>query len=467
MQIGKKDIAWNLVGTLMRVASGVILLPIVLRLLSKEDVGLWNIFLQIGALALLLDFGFQNAFGRNVTYIFSGVKELKAEGYTSVDTHDKSISYTLLKSVIHAMRRFYAIIALVFLLIFLISSPFYLTHVLKDYHGGTPIKVIWISWLLYGILVAYQLYTYYYSNLLIGRGMVKKQQQLYVIGQSFRIGSSIILLFMNYGIVSLVVGQLVSDIFIRVLSYKAFYDKDLREKLKMANTTPIKDIMSIMTPNATKIGITTLGWFLTSKIIIIVAPLLSISLATVGSYGTTMTMISLIMSLSTLWSATFYPKLTLYKVNNQIEDLKRVYAKGMITLIFVFFVCGAGLIIFGPILLELINSNTRLLPTEMIAVILLFSALESHYGQASAYILAGNKVPYMKSALFTGLFSQILLLTLLKFTSLGTWAMILAPGLAAGVYQSWKWPLEVIRDLNLRCKDILKITKDTIYSLKF
>ena len=343
MQIGKKDIAWNFAGTMMRVASGVILLPLVLRMLSKEDVGLWNIYLQIGGLALLLDFGFQSAFSRNITYIFSGVKVLQAEGYSSVDDNDKSISYPLLKSVIQAMRRFYGIIAVVFLFIFFAASPFYLTRVLRDYHGGTDLKVIWFSWFIYGVLVAYQLYTYYYSSLLIGRGMVKKQQQIYVVGQSFRIGASIVLLMMGYGIVSMVVGQLVSDIFTRVLSYNAFYDKDIKLKLKSAIASPVKEIIKIMSPNATRIGITTLGWFLTSKIIIIVAPLLSISLSTVGSYGITMTMVSLIMSLSTLWSSTFYPKLTLYRVNNLHEDLKRVYIKGQLAMITVYIICGTGL----------------------------------------------------------------------------------------------------------------------------
>jgi len=462
MQIGKKDIAWNFAGTMMRVASGVILLPLVLRMLSKEDVGLWNIYLQIGGLALLLDFGFQSAFGRNITYIFSGVKVLQAEGYAAVDDNDKSISYPLLKSVIQAMRRFYGIIAVVFLFIFFAVSPFYLTRVLRDYHGGTDQKVIWISWFIYGILVAYQLYTYYYSSMLIGRGMVKKQQQIYVVGQSFRIGASIILLLMGYGIVSMVVGQLVSDIFTRVLSYNAFYDKDIKSKLKTAIASPVREIIKIMSPNATRIGITTLGWFLTSKIIILVAPLLSISLSTVGSYGITMTMVGLIMSLSTLWSSTFYPKLTLYRVNNLHEDLKRVYIKGQLAMIAVYVICGAGLILVGPPILHIFKSNTQLLPTLMIMIILFVAMLESNFGLASSFILTGNQVPYMKSSILTGVLSQILLLSMLKFTTMGTWAMVIAPGIAAIVYQNWKWPLEAHKELELSLSDYYQTSIQTI-----
>ena len=363
------------------------------------------------------------------------------------------------------MRRFYGIIAVVFLFIFFAASPFYLTRVLRDYHGGTDQKVIWISWFIYGVLVAYQLYTYYYSSLLIGRGMVKKQQQIYVVGQSFRIGASIVLLMMGYGIVSMVVGQLISDIFTRVLSYNAFYDKVIKSKLKAAIASPVKEIIKIMSPNATRIGITTLGWFLTSKIIIIVAPLLSISLSTVGSYGITMTMVSLIMSLSTLWSSTFYPKLTLYRVNNLHEDLKRVYIKGQLAMIAVFIICGAGLLLVGPPLLHIFKSNTQLLPSFMIIIILFVAMLESNFGLASSFILTGNQVPYMKSSILTGIISQVLLLSMLKFTTLGTWAMIIAPAIAACIYQNWKWPLEAHKQLKLTFNDYCQTSILTLKEL--
>jgi O-antigen/teichoic acid export membrane protein len=67
MQIGKRDVIWNFIATFMRIASGIIVLPLVLRLLPTQEVGLWNIFITIGSLATLLDFGFSNAFTRKNT----------------------------------------------------------------------------------------------------------------------------------------------------------------------------------------------------------------------------------------------------------------------------------------------------------------------------------------------------------------------------------------------------------------
>lgn len=453
MEIGKKDVIWNLVATTMRVASGVIVLPLVLHLLSKDEVGLWNIFLVIGSLAALLDFGFSNSFSRNITYIFSGVKELRAKGYTSTNNDDKSVDYNLLKSVISAMRRYYGILALVFLFLFIIISPFYLSYVLLPKYPGNKTE-IWIAWFTYGVLVAYQLYTYYYSSLLVGRGLIKRNLQITIVGQASRILSSIVFLLLGFGIISLVIGQLVSDIVNRILCYVAFYDKDIKTKLKLSISIPVAEIMKVMTPNAIKIGVTTIGWFLFNKLIVLIAPLY-LTLSQIGSYGTTKQIIELIVSFGGLWFSTYYPKITHHRVNDNLFHLKRMYIKSKIIQITIFIICGAGFIFIGPLLLTLIHSKTQLLPSLMILIFLIFAFLDSNQSISSSLLLSGNEVPFMKSALFTGVLTVIILMIMLNFTSAGVWSMILAPGVSQLIYQDWKWPKTVRNNLQITTKDYL------------
>jgi O-antigen/teichoic acid export membrane protein len=72
---------WNYAATFLQIGVGVILLPFILRVFPQETVAIWTIFTTIIALAGLLDFGFNPSFARNVSYVVSGVKELKATGY--------------------------------------------------------------------------------------------------------------------------------------------------------------------------------------------------------------------------------------------------------------------------------------------------------------------------------------------------------------------------------------------------
>ena len=467
MQIGKKDVIWNFVATTMRVASGLIVLPLVLHLLPSEEVGLWNIFLIIGSLAALLDFGFSNSFSRNITYIFSGVKELKITGYTVVAENDKSIDYGLLKSVISSMRRYYGILALVFLVLFFAVSPIYLTTVLGKYSGNK--SEVWFAWFTYGVLVAYQLYTYYYSSLLIGRGLIKKNLQITIIGQASRIISSIIFLLLGFGLISLVIGQLVSDIVNRILCYIAFYDSEIKQRIKESVSIPVKEIMKIMTPNAVKIGITTIGMFLVNKLIVLIAPLF-LSLSQIGSYGTTKQIIDLIVSFGALWFSTYYPKITHHRVNDNLFHLKRMYIKSRLILLGVFLLCGIGFIIAGPFLLNLIHSKTQLLPTLMIFALLIFAYLDSIQSISISLLLSGNEVPFMKSALLTGFMSISILFLLFYFTTIGIWGLILAPGISQLVYQDWKWPKLVKRNLRIKFNDywieLIRLIESAINQLK-
>jgi len=459
MEIGRKDVVWNFAATFMRVASGVIVLPLVLRMLPSQEVGLWSIFITIGSLATLLDFGFSNAFSRNITYIFSGVKTLKSRGYVAVDENDKSIDYGLLKSVISAMRRYYGILAGLFLVLFVILTPYYLSTILQKYTGNT--KEVWIAWFTYGVLVAYQLYTYYYGALLTGRGFVKKSLQIVVIAQGLRIIITVIFLLCGLGLISLVIGMLISDILNRILSYLAFYDHDIKQQIKKSTMMPVGEVMKIMTPNAVKIGATTIGGFFINKAVILIAPLY-LSLSDIASYGTTKQMIDLIASLGGIWFSTYYPKLTLYRVNDDIDSVKRLYIKGKLCLMGVFLVCGAGLILVGPPLLVWIHSKTHLLPILMIAVFLVVAFLEANHGMSAGLLLTKNEVPFVKASIFSGVAVIALLFYSLKFTTIGIWGMILAPGIAQAAYQNWKWPLKVARELGLKMKDYKNVLWSTL-----
>lgn len=460
MQIGRKDVAWNFAATFMRIASGLIVLPLVLRILPSQEVGLWNIFLTIGSIAALLDFGFSNSFARNITYIFSGVKELKAEGYTFVDQKDASVDFGLLRSVIRAMRRYYAILAGVFLLFFILASPLYLQTVLEKYRGNT--HVVWIAWFTYGLLVAYQLYTYYYGALLTGRGFIKRNMQIIVIAQSARILFTAAFLLYGLGLMSIVIGMFISDILNRTLAYLAFYDKETAHQIKSGITLPVKEIMKIMTPNAIKIGFTSIGSFLINKAVILIAPLY-LSLTDIASYGTTKQFIDLIGALGSLWFSTYSPQMTQYRVMNNVDGVKRLYIKSIIVLIIAFIVLGFGLIITGEPVLLFIHSKTQLLHQKMILLFLIFAFLDVNNSLAMASLLTKNEVPFYKSFILAGIFSVVLLILFLKTTSLGILSMILAPGIAQSVYQNWKWPLTIAKELQIQWSDIKKVFKTFIY----
>jgi O-antigen/teichoic acid export membrane protein len=457
-QIGRKDVIWNFAGTFMRIASGLIVLPLVLHLLPSQEVGLWNIFLTVGSLAALLDFGFSNAFSRNVTYVFSGAKELKQEGYISVSETDSAIDYGLLRSLIAAMRRYYTVLAVIFLIIFLAASPFYLPYIFEKNNYAGDRQAVWIAWLVYGFLVAYQLYTYYYNSLLLGRGYVRKFQQIVIIGQGSRILSSAIFLLLGFGLISLVIGQLLSDIINRVLCYRTFYDKDTRNQMACSSKRSVKEIMHILTPNAVKIGATVIRGFLLYQGIIMIAPLY-ISLSAIGEFGTTRQFIELISSIGMIIFNTYFPKMTKLRVTDDLLNLKRLWIKSNLFLFIFYLIAGIGFVILGPCFMEVIHSKTHFLSASLTTLFLLISYLEVNSGMATSFLTMKNEVPFFRANLYSGFLAFILVFLLLQFSSLGVAAIILGIGISQGIYQYWKWPLTIRKELHLRTADYIFFLK--------
>jgi len=457
MQIRRKDLVWNYAATSMRILSGIVVLPITLHMLPSEEVGIWSIFLSLITITSLLDFGFSNSFARNVTYVYSGVKELKVKGYSVVETVD--IDYGLLKSLLSAMRRYYGIVALVFLTIFIAGSPFYLFSVLEQYTGDK--QTIWIAWFVFGALLAYELYTYYYNAILTGRGLIKRSMQIIVISQSVRIMVTVIFLLLGLGIISLVLGMFIGDIVNRMFLYYAFYDKQTR--IKLAEVTAIRewDTIKTLAPNSLKVGFISLSNFLRSNAIVLIAPYY-LSLSQIAEYGISKQFIQLISTLGMTWYFTFYSQTAQYQVRDDINSVKRLFIKGNLNLILMFLLGGFGLLMFGSNVLVFIQSKTPLLCNGYLFLMILFSFLEANQGIANGTLIAKNEVPFFKADIVSGFFSIIVLLLMFHFTTLGVLNLILASGLVMCAYMNWKIPMTLAKEIGLSLKDYIAVIRTVV-----
>ena len=452
MQIGRKDLLWNYAATSMRILSGIIVLPIALRMLPSEEMGIWSIFLSLMAITSLLDFGFSNSFSRNVTYIYSGVKELKTKGYVVAETSE--VDYGLLKTLLLAMKRYYGIAALVFLIIFLVGSPFYISSILEQYSGDK--QTIWVAWYIFGALLAYELYTYYYNTVLIGRGLVKRNMQIIVFSQSIRIVVTLAFLFAGLGIISLVLGLLIGDVINRILAYHVFYDRETKVKLSETTATRGWDTIKTLAPNSLKIGFTSLSYFLRNQSIVLIAPFY-LSLSQIAEFGISKQLISVISALGLTWYNTFYSKTAQYRVREDIDGVKRLYIKGTLNMILMFIIGGGVLLMFGSDVLLFIKSKTPLLCNEYLFLMLVFVFLEARQIMANGTLIAKNEVPFFKADIISGICSVLVLLLMFNFTSLGVLSLILATGLVLCAYMNWKVPATLAKEIRLTLNDYKKV----------
>lgn len=462
MHIGFKDLVWNYAAVFLKIAGSVLLLPFILHKMSSETVGIWTIFMTITSLATLLDFGFNPAFARNVTYVFSGAKELKKTGYNNVTKGEESIiDYDLLKGVISAMRWFYSRISILLFLLLISFGTYYINTILKSYNGN-HIEV-YISWFVLCLICTYNLYTLYFESLLLGKGMVKISKQIIITGQLTYLTTAVVLILLGQGLIAIVSAQALSVIIIRSLSYRSFFTPSIKQKLNYAKSYNHDEVLKAIYPNAIKVGLTALGGFVVSRASIFIGSLY-LSLQQIASYGITMQLIYVISALASIYTFTFAPKIAQHRIQgNNLLAIKKIYLKGQIILFITYLTGGLGLIIIGNFLLFIIGSKTQLMHYTLIALQVFITFLErNHDISASIIIQSKNEVPFFKASLCSGGMTILLLVFFLNFTNLGLWSLLLSPGIAQVLYQNWKWPLTVIRELNIKLSDY-KLAYKTIF----
>jgi len=441
--IGKKEIAWSYAGTAFTIGAGVILLPFILHKMSQEAVGIWSIFQTITFLVMLLDFGFRPSFARNISYIFSGVKKLQKEGVAH--THSGAeVDYSLLKGSLIAMRRFYRYMALIVLGVLATGGTAYYHFVLQKYSGDQQDAII--AWILLIVINCYNLYTFYYDALLTGKGYIKRAQQIAMLGQTVYISLAIGLLYAGLGLTAIVASQLVSTVIRRVLMYRVFFTHSLKSHLEEVEAQEPKAIMSAITPNAVKVGLTILGGFLVNKSAVLFGSAF-LSLEQVACYGITLQVMDVLARCGTVFYQSFTPKLAQCRAEQDIKSLRHYYLLCTGSLITIYAIGGLLWILLGNWALGFIGSNTHFVPKIMLGTMLLISLLEQNHYVSAGFIMANNKIPFFIPSLVSGAATVLLLWIFMGVLDMEIWGLILAPGIAQLAYQNWKWPSVVIKEL--------------------
>lgn len=441
--IGKKDVIWSYVATIFMVGSGILLLPFILHMMPSETVGIWNIFTVVTSLVTLLDFGFRPSFARNVSYIFSGVRKLKAYGVETVE-ESNDVDYDLLSTTISVMRSFYKWMALSVFLILSTVGTAYFYFILCKYTGDHLDALT--AWILLIIINSYNLYTLYYDALLMGKGYVMKNQQITIVGQVTYLTTAIVLIYCGFGLTAIISSKLLSVFIRRQLSYRVFFTKNMQALLSRHSDDNKREIFKAIIPNAVKVGCTNLGGFLVNRSAILMGSAF-LSLEQVACYGITIQVIEILSQCSNVIYKSYVPKLAQYRTSNDLLSLRRIYISCVMSMICIYLIGGTGFIFFGNKILNIIGSGTHFLSSGMLTTMLFVSFLESNHAMSAGFISADNRIPFFIPSLLSGLATVILLWLFLSHFHLVVWGLILAPGIAQLIYQNWKWPSVVIREL--------------------
>src|SRR5512136_116723 len=108
-------VAWSWVSNGLRLALGVLLLPLVLHVLSPEELGMYYVLLSLVTLAPVVDFGFSPTIVRFVSYAMGGAATIQAHGFAKATTAGPN--RPLLAQLFFTTRTLYRYLSLVLLVV--------------------------------------------------------------------------------------------------------------------------------------------------------------------------------------------------------------------------------------------------------------------------------------------------------------------------------------------------------------
>lgn len=461
MQIksSRSDIIWNYIGIIMSMASNFLLLPFLIKFIDSEMLGLWYVYLSIGGIVILFDFGFNPTLARNVAYCWSGAKELNAEGVGK--TEGTEPNYDLLKRVISTCKAIYFVISAAALIVLLSIGTAYIHHVSKELFGGTVIA----SWLIYAVAVFLNLYYGYFATFLRGVGAVSTYNKINVIARLIQIVVSIGMLMLGYGIIAVSLAYLLYGFLLRAFSKRAFYKykgigahlKSIPEKTSIAD---IKRLFRIVWHNAWRDGLVAVANYCANQASTLIASMF-LTLTETGIYSISVQLITAIATISAGLYTAYQPAMQSAYANNNWSESTKLMSLAMITYSFLFWAGTVALITVGiPILKWVKPENTYDIAVILgIAIYNFFYKRQSYY---ASFISNTNHVPYVKSYIISSFAGVVLSIILVYYMKMGVWGLIVGQFLPQLIYNVWKWPREVYKMLETTWAKLVSVGMDLL-----
>lgn len=453
-KVTKSDVVWNYIGTFMSLGGNFLVLPFVMYYLDSEILGLWYVFLSIGGIVTLFDFGFTPTFARNVAYCWSGAKSLSKTDVIYVDLCEPNIA--LLKKVIYTCKRIYLVISLIALSILLTIGLAYICNVSKNISGYAHI----IAWLIYSFAIFSNLYYGYYTTFLRGVGAIAQVNKATVISRIFQIVLSIILLFLGFGIIGVSIAYLLYGFLFRFVSKILFYRyENIGDRIKTDPTSiqlnDIKETFILVWHNAWRDGLVSLSNYLSNQATVLISSMY-FSLTDTGMYSISIQLITAIATISGALYGTFQPSLQASYINRDFDGSKKMMSLAMTVYCILFWIGVAVLIVIGIPMLRLIKTDI-VFNIPLLIAIAVYEFLFKHHSYYASYISNTNNVPYVKPYILSSLLAIAFATLLASYTSIGVWSLIYAQAIVQGAYNNWVWPYKVMKTLKTNPVQMFKI----------
>jgi O-antigen/teichoic acid export membrane protein len=431
----------TVIGVFLRVGSGLLTLPIAIRMLTAEELGLYYTFLSLTGLVMLLDFGFAQSVNRNAAFAMGGAKEFKSSG---VSEHDnlKEPNWKLLAELLAAVKIWYRALGLVMLLIMLVPGTLFFIKPLLEKEDISNTYIY--CWWLFSTVTALSFVTTYWPNLLYGIGSIKAAARIGIISQG--VGTILLVtgLLTRCGLWSYGLATLASLVISFVLAKDAFFKEARQALLHKVDRFRRNAVITSLWPMIWRQGVVMLGAYLIQRGNILTCTQ-KIGLNETSSYGLSLNIFNVLFQVAVIPLSIVWPTIGKLRVERNFNAILRIFLLRLYLGLIVAAIMIVLIVLFGDSLLKFFGAQCTLLPMTALSLLGAILLLECHHSQYACLVLSENKNPFLWPSLISGI-----VIFMLSRWAVGLWGimgMILSQGVVQLLWNNWWTVVRGLRGL--------------------
>lgn len=445
-RLANSTVVWSWFFTGLRLAKGLIILPLVMHKFSKPELGMYVVLLNLAGLATVIDFGFGPTLDRFISYAMGGAEEIAAKGVPKPGA-SKSPNYMLLWRLLVTTRRLYRYLTLALLIFFGIGGTIYVEYLLHSEQMLNPEfspmipRLAWFATLVSTLL---DIYSNWWSIYLRGLNQVRTAAKISAAAVTVNFCVALALLLGGAGLLSLPIAGLVSNLiqrhFARVTCLK------LLPPPPPMDGFDLKQNFAVLWPNSWRLGIQLMSGALVTQLnLLLCAKIFHLDAA--AKYGPSVILMGIASNMAYVWTITKWPLISQYRARNEQLLIQKVFWPRLWLQILTYVLLASGVVLFAPGFLHWVGKDKELLSTGWMVVLAVSVFLDSQFTAWGTLISTENRFPYLWPTVATNVLSLVLSLTLVHFTTLGLGALVLGPLLAGSLFNYWYWPFMAARGI--------------------
>jgi O-antigen/teichoic acid export membrane protein len=450
VNVRKKDLLWVYASRFLTLGINILLLPLIMRYLSEDELGLWYVFSSIAQVVNLFDFGFNSTISRHMTYAWSGADRLEK---TSVSKEfGSSTNSSLMSEIIITCRLVYLIISSVALVV---MATFGTLYIFKVVHNGMT-KNMLISWIIYMLSVFLNMFYGYWSSLLQGIGAVAERSKMGVFSKSVQIVIATVLILSGLGLLGFVISYFISGIILRIAG-KVYFVKRTRqiEISHKVEKDKIKNCFTAIWGTAWKDGIVMIAQYLSTQANTLICAYY-IDLASTSVYGVMTQVVSVIASVATSYFTAYQAAFSSACLRRDQEEQKKIICVTDFVYKLIFTAGMIALFTVGFPLLYLLRPGMRI-GIAFSIVLCIFYYFFNQKDLFASMIASSNEVPFWPAYVISAVSSFMLSILFVRVFHMGIMGLVTAQLAVNMAYNCWYWPIYMLKKAGIRYFEIYTI----------